>query len=769
MKHLLPNLLAKSAKFNEGREETLEEHTENVVAALAGLAHRFSNLAQVVGRSDFWHLAFWACVIHDFGKAALGFQKVLREEASSFGHRHEVLSLAFVPWVASEVEKEPITLGVISHHRDTEVIAERYDGVELRELTEQINLDVLKTLATWLEHVPNTWIDKFTLAPFGVEKKELDINYSAYETNSVALLKEGVRCYRQAHRRYRQDLADPEEIKLMMALRGIITQADRLASAHAPPVVALTLPTLPQITKRLSRKLNKQIEAKDHQKKSARKGHLLMIAPTGSGKTEAAIAWAAAQQQVGGAQRLAYVLPYQASLNAMQKRLQDDLSPPGGVSLLHSRSLQVLYQDLASGSSKESLETLTYQARKQNDFNRLHQPAVTVSTPYQLLRGAYRLPGYEALFTMLCGSAIVWDEIHAYEPKRLGLFLGLTNYFIDHWQVKVCAMTATMPRWLQQELEALLETSTVIPDDDIFQAARRHRLELLDAELTSDIVVNKIRSEVEQARSVLAAANTIKRAQSAYKQLKQLLGKENVILLHGRFTGDDRLGIELDLQQRLGADGPGEPIAVVATQVIEVSLNLDFDRIYTEPAPLEALVQRFGRVNRLGLKGVDGLVPVTVLTQPRDGQKVYDDRLIRLGLAQLEQAVQTGETIIDDRRVRDWLDSVYSPEILSEWREYIQYAREEFEDTALKALYPFESSSDLKQAFYALFEGTQVLPKSKLAEYKRRLKTAPISARGLLVNVPDWVSGRAEVDWNDEFKLFTADFPYSSELGLELP
>lgn len=809
----LPELLAKSASHSgTGAVETLEEHTKNVVVALAGLARRSPSLPDLIAQPNLWHIAFWACVIHDFGKAMFDFQQTLRGVKPIERHRHEVVSLAFLPWIAGEDEQKLLELGIVSHHRDKTFITDAYYGFDLNKLLNQLSHTTIKGLAEWIVNVPNSWIEELGFSDFAVKPKIFSIDLHSWSLTALQAMQHGLDTYANVHPLHVVYPDEPEysnfrrERQLMMILRGIITQADRMASARAELAGTLELPSLEQLALQLSEREGKKIEPRAHQISAARDGNIILMAPTGSGKTEAALGWAAVQQHSGNGElhprRLIYVLPYQASLNAMQKRLKQDLHLEQ-VAILHSRALQVLYrgfcedkvdeiQEMQLRVETESIEEdltldpkpdpkeMTQRARKQNDFNRLHQPAVAVMTPYQMLRGAYKLPGYEALFTMLAGASIIFDEIHAYEPIRLGMFLALAKELVTRWGARVCAMTATMPSWLRKELEETLDVQALPPEEQLFIASRRHKLQLLDAALEHPETINQVVSEVHAGRSVLVAANTVKKAQAVWNILRLRLGEEKTMLLHSRFTGEDRLNLETKLQKRLDArTGSNEAIAVVATQVIEVSLDLDFDRIYTEPAPLEALVQRFGRVNRRGQKnefgrlpeGERGIVPVNVLTQPRNGQYVYNDVLIERGLQQLENAVQNNQLEIDDLLVAKWLDTVYTGDLLTEFQGVTHKHAQMFLENTLANLQAFDSDKNLAKEFDKLFDGMQVLPQQFYEEYKKRHDESPIHARALLVSLPFkkpqyYLYDRFRFD--DEFKLWIAYLEYDAQLGLKL-
>jgi len=113
----LNHILAKSA---DRGGETLAQHTWDVLEKLAALRHLRPTLANLAGIPELWHCLFWACLLHDFGKAARGFQARLKG-GEPWQHRHEVLSLAFFDWIApalSEYEQSAIVAAIASHHRD---------------------------------------------------------------------------------------------------------------------------------------------------------------------------------------------------------------------------------------------------------------------------------------------------------------------------------------------------------------------------------------------------------------------------------------------------------------------------------------------------------------------------------------------------------------------------------------------------------------------------------------------------------------------------
>ena len=340
------------------------------------------------------------------------------------------------PWVAATVA---------SHHRDAAVIDRRYDwiypdGLALDTLLGGFDDQTLSSIADWLATAPGRWIAELGLEDAGISVPDriatgTDPKAFRGSEGQMAVL-DGLKAYAKLRRG--MDDGDVGPVQSGILYRGTMLLADRLGSADASQLLALELPPAETLVSDTLR---------DYQNEAARaSGAVLLVAPTGSGKTEAALIWAR-QQQIESSlhQTLVYLLPYQASLNAMHRRLQEVLH--ADVGLLHGRSTLALFRQLLSDGYDS--HDATRVARRARNLAGLQQPAVQVATPYQLLRAAYRLPGYEMIWAGLYGAMIVVDELHAYDPHRSGLILGLLRRLIRDWGAQVCAMTATMPTWLR--------------------------------------------------------------------------------------------------------------------------------------------------------------------------------------------------------------------------------------------------------------------------------------------------------------------------------
>ncbi|WP_298408128.1 CRISPR-associated endonuclease Cas3'', partial [uncultured Chloroflexus sp.] len=302
----IDHLLAKSVQHGG---ETLAAHTWEVLCRLADL---YRLRPQLAGPARLWHCLYWAAFLHDFGKAARGFQYRLRG-GPVWPHRHEVLSLAFVDAIAhrfSDDEQRWLVAAIVSHHRDEAEIAETYPlGVRrdpLVDLCAELDQGIVAQLYQWLTECANPWREQLRLAEIVDQINPQPVTISAAR----------IRHWLQVYHNWVDDLRTVgEDARLPgILLRGLITTADHIASAHLP---RLPEPITESWQALASRLLPAGQQVYDHQRQSAEASgqSALLMAPTGSGKTEAALYWAFGDGSHPPA-RIFYTLPYQASMNA---------------------------------------------------------------------------------------------------------------------------------------------------------------------------------------------------------------------------------------------------------------------------------------------------------------------------------------------------------------------------------------------------------------------------------------------------------------------
>lgn len=770
----LEHVWAKSPEKGEGGEpESLAAHTWLVLLRFAELVRLRPTLPKDLGREDFWHLLYWAIFLHDFGKAHPSFQGVLRKDKNAKAiwgaHRHEVLSLPFLAWFVDEFQDDQtlwLIAAIVSHHREPKDLKELYptydtdEADDLDELISQFPEQILSELWQWLDACSGTWIKRLGLDSANIQPLRLLDQERAVKQ----LLTEGAPFARHCLHRYQRwvntlvgERQQNSLITALTILRGSVLQSDHSASAHAGALPGLQLQ--PDLIFQ-KRQLN-PCQLYEHQRLAAQTdGSAMLIAPTGSGKTEAALLWAARQPK---AARLFYTLPYQASMNAMKRRLSH-LFGEFQVGLQHGRGLLALYRSLMEREYDPERAAAT--ARWMKNLAELNYPPIRIFSPYQMLKAMYRLKGYEAQLADYVHALFIMDEIHAYEINRLAMILRTMQYLRENYQARFFVMSATFPSLIRQWIgEALGNVSVITAEPAFYRQFQRHILRYREGELLDSLslVVN----QVETGKTVLVVCNTVARAQQAYQILSTRLSPAaQVLLLHGRFHQRDRMKKEKLIQDLFGRQSAlRRPVVLVSTQVVEVSLDIDLDVLFSDPAPLEALVQRFGRVNRSGRQGPQA--EVNVFGEPSDGQRIYDPQLVQRTLEILRS--HDGQ-VLAENQINSWLDQIYADQVAVRWeREYLKSVKE-FEAVCLDTFRPFHPLTRIENQFHRLFDGVEVLPSNLYDEYVQNLEDEPITAEELLVPLR-WgqyhmLANRGLIKAGDHRFPPIVMTPYTSELGL---
>jgi len=279
----------------------------------------------------------------------------------------------------------------------------------------------------------------------------------------------------------------------------------------------------------------------------------------------------------------------------------------------------------------------------------LMQPA-TVATVDQLLLSKFNWTHWELAETNAAQSAVIFDEIHAYDLFTLGLVLNAARELASRG-ARLCFMSATMPSFLLKAIAEILAPfgGHVWVDCPEAGEEQRHKLWVRDQPLSG--VLPEIVSAYKQGQKVLVAVNAVDTACEIYQALKRELPPSGVMLFHSRF-------IEMHRQERerqiVNAEKLPDGFVAVVTQVVEVSLDIDYDVMFTQVAPVDALVQRFGRVNR---KGAKGPVPVIVTQADERSAKVYGEEVLRDAWRLLCNA-QPG-TPVKQSEIFDWVECQY--------------------------------------------------------------------------------------------------------------
>lgn len=706
-----------------------------------------------------------AVALHDAGKAASGFQRVLRGEQKDWGgKRHEILSAAFAS-LFSDIPPA-VLFAILTHHKDipTEGITGEYRGT--RSLPwEQLPWEDDLT-PVWQEMVQewqqNRELFRREWAKICRALRRSDLADANQDLTALALSriwmnrstgKKGQRRSFSFTQRYYTSL-----------VRGLTVAADHLGSAHHVP------PLIPELK---SFSALKQ-EPRPFQKRSGdTESSAILRAPTGSGKTEAALLWAQRNHRPNG--RLFYVLPYTASINAMYRRLGPGVSPnrvgifgASNVGLLHSRATAALYSMLESDG--EACSRLDRQENAKTLGNLAHGMwfPIRVCTPHQILRYILRGKGWETMLAEFPNACFIFDEVHAYDPRVVGLTLA-TAKLVSCWGGRSLFLSATLPEFLGHLIrEAIEQVPTIVPDHSLTKDRevldrKRHALEIRNGTLIEKL--EDIIRAVETARSTLVVCNHVQTAQAVFDRLWNRFGP-GTILLHSRFNQEDRNNIEKDLVAN------SLPKVLVATQVVEVSLDVDFDQTFIEPAPIDALVQRMGRVNRTGTREPASVV---VFTEQVSRHRLYCkcSRSSHEATCRVRRSIEVLQGIQNPVSEKDLVDAashVYAEGYQGEDKQAFDEGFNhpdiiDFEGRLLAGAH----QNWVEQVIESTDGTIEVIPRSLVEEYEaRRRQGLWIEANALLVSlrIRSLNTIRAKLDTSAD--PWIMDGPYSSTKGLEL-
>jgi CRISPR-associated endonuclease/helicase Cas3 len=726
-------ILAKSTNENGSRPLTLVEHIDDLLEICEHLKRAFPQTPFLTSEPIFWKIMYAAIVFHDLGKAHLHFQKVLLSKPNQWEfQRHELFSLPFLPMINFSVEHmELIERVVAGHHWTFERLRkhcrDQYaDEDDYAEEFKKVNEDEVLTL----------------LSKYGFTEKKLSIR----RPNHIFA----------TYWRERTD-RKVSQAQLLLVLTGAFKHCDHLASAF----VRKNDFSIIEAAQFSFLKLKVPNPYTHQELASKTSNHAILTAPTGTGKTETALFWLQKQIEERGTGAIFYILPFTASINAMWRRLREDKMGFGehNVGMLHGNLDAILYQFYEENGDSIDISLKIKEVKKQ--FQQ-HLMPLRVVTPFQLLKHLFGLKGFEKGIFEWTGSYFVFDEIHAYEPGTLAQILVLLKYAVHECGARVFIMTATLPTFVKDIIaETLGNPAEISATAELYAKFKRHRVKILDGQLPDclELIKNHLSekiiekngiNEIERSKRILVVCNTVQRAQEVFDILKTFA--DNSVLLHGGFNGEDRAKKEALLKAN------DLPQLLVGTQAIEVSLDIDYDEIFTELAPLDALLQRFGRVNRAVKK--EPCDCFIFLERNKKDRFIYPDDVCERTLAVLREIEGENEGIIDESTLQVKIDKVYPSFSEKELREFEKVR--EYLTEGLLDLVPFWEDKKTEEDFYKQFDGLKALPYELRNQYNERLRNFEfIKAEMLKVSIRKNEYAR----WIKDGTVYTDSFIYEKTSG----
>ncbi len=662
----------------------LEQHIQDLLDIVPDFQMAFPILQTYFDNVDFWKCLEQAIIFHDLGKATQGFQ-LLMKKGHPYRFRHEIISAILAQ---NYTHDELIISAILAHHKNFEKLKELLNEYENNK---KYNQD--RWIEKEFEELNLAWIADF-LSQHEFEKKNLSVN-------SIELI-----IKKWTSRRTKKTLFELEKFQNIF-LSASLSICDHNASAGIKKIPIIEQNNFTFLH-------NKPYPPYKHQEESWQmRGNALLIAPTGQGKTESSLGWL--QNQLKTRQgRAFYILPFTASINAMTKRVSSVKNGFGNeelVGLLHGKA-KFFIDEYYEKKDGQSLKDLV-------DINKKIIKPFKVVTPFQILKWAFGVKGFEKGFTELAGSYLIFDEIHIYDRELFRRILFFIEWLIEKLHVKVFIMTATMPSFMQEHIKKILKIAKEIkPNEALIKSIQRHKIKLLDSSI--DEQKQFIQSKINSGKTVLVVCNTVAKAQDMYKAITC----KHKTLLHSSFNAKDRLEKEKSLLS------DEKPQLLVGTQAIEVSLDIDYDLIVTEPAPLDALLQRFGRVYREKdrvLKESDEANCFVTCAIEDVHKKIYEKELIEKTLAELEDVQNV---VLNENVVQKLLDNIYKPFELNE-----DNLREKFRGY-LDNLYPFNVYEESEEEFFEQFDGIEVLPIELFNEFNEYVQNKQyLEAEKLFVSI----------------------------------
>lgn len=369
----------------------------------------------------------------------------------------------------------------------------------------------------------------------------------------------------------------------------------------------------------------------------------IVVAPTGSGKTEAALLW------LDDAKGF-FTLPLKVSSNAIYKRVKEIYNDGDNVALLHSDSLTQYLCD-----NENNYESAYSQYRISKNLS----SPLTICTIDQLFSFVYKSTATEHLAATLKYSKLIIDEIQSYSPDIIAkIIYGIS--IINSLGGKFTIMTATMPPFVYDELlyRKIDFQYKVITDSPY---PMRHRLKVYEQKKFD---INKIINDGKK-KCTLVICNTVKSAQLLYKEISNQCN--NVNLLHSKFIKKDRNTKENLI---LKSSKIKEPCIWISTQIVEASLDIDFDVLYTEMSTADSLLQRMGRCYRS--RNYNGLEPNVHIYNTgngvgESGRSPYDKEIVERSLKYIHLYEEKYFSEIDKQQ---YIQSVYNTKDIKETNYY---------------------------------------------------------------------------------------------------
>jgi CRISPR-associated endonuclease/helicase Cas3 len=592
------------AKSSNNGGTTLTEHLLQVASVAEKIAEALDHDKRIARLGG---------LLHDIGKAHPDFQKKLSgHRYIEFGIplRHEISSLLFLPLFPQKDWNALIDM-IVAHHRSIRHDVREQGLLDLEDMEglEEIFNRHCEPWEEWSQHA------LAILSEVGIDIRGLtrEEAFNAYK--------------------YVVEYCTSKKLD-WSKWKGILMGADHFASAldgkvenHLPEI--FKAPNLLVFDNRSNELFPLSLVAANDKRL-----HTLIVAPTGAGKTDFLMRRCK--------RRIFYTLPFQASINAMYERFKNQLPDQKEIRLLHASSKLIV-------KGNNSYEEKVLQDKV--------GASIKVLTPHQLASLICGTRGFEALAIDIMGNDVILDEIHSYSDVSQAMVLEIIKALLK-LDCRIHVGSATMPSVLRKKILELLggkkRAYCKTLSNDTLDTFDRHRIHKCSS---FEETIPIIRHAISEDKKILIVCNKVDISQERFKYCDELFPEIPKILLHSRFKRKDRAKLEKKLREEF--DQSSTACIVISTQVVEVSLDISFDIMITECAPLDSLIQRFGRINRRRTKESVReriIKPVYVIEPPDNSKKClpYKNEILEKSFAQLPD-----NEIFHERDLQKKIDTVF--------------------------------------------------------------------------------------------------------------
>ncbi|MCM1288320.1 MAG: CRISPR-associated helicase Cas3' [Clostridium sp.] len=741
----------KSDKYS-GKSQTIREHTDMLLKEASDLFE-----LNYINEHEYMLLCY-ACERHDYGKINEKMQDRMKRHYkfnSENEVQHNVLSALFIHAEDFECTEDFISVlyAVLYHHN-------KIDSSE--SLTSYL---ITKYRSGYMKEFIEKYREKGASEP---DRKALKFIGKALE-------------YRDCDRN--DSSVDFDTYNQMIKMKGLLHKCDYSASASEICEYQnnFLLDALELYLKALSSE-DKKASWNDLQNftRDNAEHNIIVVAPTGSGKTEAGLLWA-------GNNKCFFVLPLKTAINAIYDRIRThiikDKNINERIAILHS-DMQSYYYNEVFNSTNQDEENLIF-----DYINRSRQLSlpITVSTMDQLFDFTLKYYGYELKLATLSYSKIIIDEIQMYSADLLAyLIFGIKK--IVEMGGKVAVLTATLPPFVKQKLCDAIGQDC-ISQDFSYMGITRHNIKVYERQLSTADIASFWRNSIDSPScKILVICNSIGTAQRIYDELQTDLDDVKINLLHSRFTSNDRSKKETAIMETGKTENSSHEIWV-ATSVVEASLDIDFDFLFTELLDLFSLFQRLGRINRKGYKGINApncYIYTELQDKPLEYYRKNDKQIsfVDHDIYDLsKKAILTVDGVISEEKKTDLINTYLSEENLHH-SGYVDRYNKALD--YLKQIYTYEKNDEkhnirnidnidiIPNSVYednmeTIIDAEEHLNSKELTRIERIKFTEII--RGFIVSVPYWMlkTGHQNVSTiklNKYMRIPLVECDYTSEIGL---